>query len=464
VIQLRPYQKQLITDIRTALKKNRSVLCQAPTGAGKTALAAYMILNAASKGKIVYFICHRAELLDQTAKTFTKVCINYFSFIASGYSYDARCPIQICSMQTLQNRLNHIIPDLVILDESHHVAAKGWAKVKQHFGKSFWVGLSATPQRLDGKGLDAYFNYMVCGPTVEWLIANGYLSDYDLYCPNTPDLTGVHIRMGDYDKGELDTAVKKSSITGDIIKHWKKYAQGKKTLGFAHSIEYSKFLTQQFCDAGVRATHLDGSTEGSHRRDVAKAFANGEYDIIFNVDLFGEGYDLSSQANTDVTVDAIIQARPTKSVALHLQQVGRALRPKADGSKAIILDHAGNCLRHGLPDDVREWSLEGSKHRDKKEDSEETINIRVCKRCFAVHRFAPICPYCHYEYEVKARKIIESEGELVQIDKEALRRRQKHEQAQAGSLEQLIELGKQRGYKYPAQWAAKVYSARRVRK
>ena len=462
MIILRDYQKRLISSIRNELKKNHSVLCQAPTGSGKTALAAYMILNAAKRGKVVYFICHRQELIDQTAKTFNKVGINYFSYIASGYSHDAKSPIQICSIQTLVRRLGNVKPDLVILDECHHVAAKGWAKVKSYYKKSFWVGLSATPTRLDGAGLDIYFESMVQGENVEWLIANGFLSDYDLYCPNSPDLTGIHTRMGDYAQDELSTVMKKPSITGDIIKHWRKYAEGKKTLGFACSVEHSKYLTSQFVEAGIKAVHLDGTTDRGERVATAVQFAKGEIDILFNVDLFSEGYDLSSQANTDVTVDCVIQARPTKSLALHLQQVGRALRPKSDGSKAIILDHAGNCLKHGLPDDIREWSLKGNKGSKKAKQEEADVNIRVCKSCFAVHRFSPKCPYCGYEYEVKARKIVEADGELVQIDKEALRRRQAHQQAQAGSLDQLIQLGKSRGYKYPTQWAAKVFSARRI--
>lgn len=462
MIILRDYQKELIINIRTALKKNRSVLVQSPTGSGKTAVAAYMILNAARKGKIVYFICHRQELIDQTAKTFRKVGINYFSYIANGYSYDARSPIQICSMQTLKNRLNHIIPDLVVLDEAHHVAAPGWAKVKEHFSKSFWVGLSATPIRLDGSGLDAYFDDMVQGKSVAWLIEHGFLSDYNIYCPNRPDLSGVHVKMGDYVKDELNKVMNKPSITGDIIKHWKKYAEGKRTIAFTYSIDHSKYMAEQFNLAGIKAIHLDAKSEPQERRNAAKSFACGEFDVIFNVDLFGEGYDLSAQADMDVTVEAIIQARPTKSVALHLQQIGRALRPK-NGAQAIILDHAGNCLQHGLPDDEREWSLAGNKGNKSKQKDEDDINIRVCKSCFAVHRFAPKCPYCGYEYEIKARKVVESDGELVQIDKEALRKKMRHEQAQAGSLEQLIALGESRGYKYPTQWAAKVYSGRRVR-
>jgi superfamily II DNA or RNA helicase len=419
-----------------------------------------MSKSASEKKNRIYFICHRQELVDQTAKTFRKFGLE-FGFIAAGWPINFEALIQICSIDTLKNRLDKIpYPSVCIWDEAHHVAAGGWATVKGHFHKAKHIGLSATPERLDGKGLADYFEYMVLGPTVTWLIDEGYLSDYTLYSgAQSPDMSHVHTKMGDFVKSETEFIMDNSQITGGIIRHWKKNALGKRTIGFAVSIAHSNHIVEQFKQAGIRAIHLDGKSTSIERRAVAKSFANGDLDVLWNVGLFGEGYDLSAQADTDVTVDCVIDAAPTQSLAAYLQRVGRALRPKSDKSKAILLDHADNWKRHGLPDDERNWLLEGDKNRRKKSE-EASILTRQCKQCYAIHKPAASCPECGYVYVIQSRDIEEVEADMVEVNKEIARKEHKREQGAAQSLDDLIALGEKRGYKNAIGWASHIYTAR----
>ena len=205
------------------------------------------------------------------------------------------------------------------------------------------------------------------------------------------------------------------------------------------------------------AVHLDATMKKTDRKAASRAFADGQIDVLWNVDLFGEGYDLAAQAGRDVTVEAVILARPTQSVGLHRQQVGRALRRK--DQPAVILDHSGNTLRHGLPCDEIEWSL-ADRQKKKKGDEEAAIAIRQCPKCFTVHRPAPRCTFCGHVYEIRQREIDVIEDDLAEVDVATLRRNRLREQSGAHTLEDLIELGRRRNYKHPEKWAAHLMTAR----
>jgi superfamily II DNA or RNA helicase len=458
VIQLRPYQSQIIDDARQALRRGPSVLIQLATGGGKTALAAFMLGTSRSKGRRSWFIAHRDFLLEQTAATFDKVGIPY-GFIAAGRPFNPACQVQIVSIGTAARRLDRLqAPDVIVWDECHHIGAATYEKIYRWASGARHIGLSATPTRLDGKGLGAYFQEMVRGPSVAELMAEGYLSRYRAFAPSAPNLAGIHTVAGDYNRGELGAVMDDGQIIGDMVRHYREKADGRLAIYFGVSVDHSKHIAATFAASGIPALHLDASASGLERQRAAIAFARREIRVLANVDLFGEGYDLASQAGTDVAVEAVGLARPTQSLSLHLQQVGRALRPQAEA--AVILDHAGNCMRHGLPDDDREWTLEGRKKSKAAPGSGPPV--RQCKECFAVHSASlDHCPYCGTVYEIVGREVEEVAGDLVEISE-----LQKHhefvarkiEERACKSLQDWQALARKRGHKIG--WAFFMFKAK----
>ncbi len=486
MLKLRDYQEDIINEIReNFIAGHQSVLLQLGTGGGKTSTVVEMIKRALSKGNKSWFLCHRAELVSQASRTMNRMGVSH-GIIAAGSHPNFLKPVQVCSIPTLARRINTVrkIPQLIVYDECHHLPAKNWAKSYEYLknqGCKF-IGLTATPMRLDGKGLNDFFSVMVQGPTVAELIAQGYLSNYRCFAPNKLDLSNIHTKMGDYAKDELSVLMDKPSVTGDIVVHYQRITPGKKALVFAVKIEHSQHIAQAFNDAGIPATHVDGTTPTNERQKAIDDFAKGIIFVLCNVDLFGEGFDIPD-------AEVAILARPTQSLALHLQQVGRVLRPIyqesiapdtpeerlasiAAGPKpyAYILDHAGNCLTHGLPDDEREWTLEGrEKGRGKNKKPEEQVNVRQCPKCYYVQKSElDTCAHCGHVFEKKGRKLEQVDGELRELTREdkiqmaqERTKQLKSEQGQADSLEKLIQLGRTRGYKQPEAWARYVFKGRK---
>lgn len=452
---LRPYQEEMINSTRVALRNHRAVLVQLPTGGGKTAMASYMLGSASSKGHLGWFNVHRRELIDQSVKTFQKVGFPY-GVIAADYSADPMARVQICSVQTLARRIGKIRePRLIVWDECHHIAAGSWSKIFKAFPNAKHVGLSATPARLDGRGLDDHFDEMVCGPTMQELQRQGHLVPFKIYAPGTPDTSGLHTRMGDFNRQETDDLMDQSSIIGNAVKHYQKYAGGERAIVFCVSIKHSEHVVAEYRANGIPAAHVDANTPRHERAQIMEWFRRGDLRVLSNVDLFGEGVDVP-----DCRVVQML--RPTQSLGLYLQQVGRASRPAPGKSHALILDHAGNVMRHGLPDDDREWTLEGREKGTRRQDSADTIPVRQCDSCYYIMpSMVRTCPECGKEFLIEGRQVNEVDGELVEIDPAQLRRERAREQSQARTLDDLIDLGRKRGYKSPEKWAAHVYTARR---
>lgn len=464
---LRDYQVKLIDDTRAALRRSKRVVAQLPTGGGKTALSTEMLKRVISKGARGMFSVHRQELIDQTMRTFAEFDLPY-GVISSGFPEAPREPIQIASIDTLRARLQRnpksiVRPDFLVVDECHHAAAGGWSFVLQHFAGCQIVGLTATPKRLDGRPLRGLFDEMVCGPSTAELIERGYLSRYRPFMPSVPDLGGVVTQMGDYNKRQLGGAMDKPAITGDAISHYLRLASGRRALAFCVSIDHSKHVVQQFREAGVVAYHLDGETNRGERREAIAAFRRGDIKVLSNVDLFGEGFDVPA-------AEVSIMLRPTKSLSLYLQQCGRVLRPLEGKAPAILLDHAGNIARHGLPCDEREWTLDGEVKTKKKPGE---VSVKNCPRCFFVHPIGrPKCPECGFVYTKQGRDVEQKDGvlnEVVDVDERRaeqlkLALEKKGENARARSLEDLINLGRARGYREPEKWAAHLMTARGMNK
>lgn len=464
--ELRPYQNTLLDRVRLEMQAGaRSIIAQMPTGAGKTACAIKMLGTSAERGMRSLFIVHRRELIRQTIRAFADVGIQH-GVVNAGYMEDRRHLIQAASIQTYTRRLARFEkPALVVWDECHHIAAGSWAAVYDAFPGAYHIGLTATPKRLDGTGLGRWFKSMVNGPSVSWLIEHGYLSSYRLFsAPEMISVAGVKSKMGDYDKAQLSAAADRPRITGNAVSEYQRHCSGKRALAFCVTIEHSKHVASEFNAAGIPAAHVDGETPKEQRDEAIERFERGDILVLCNVDLFGEGVDIPA-------VEAVIILRPSESEALYLQWIGRSLRPSPGKEYAVILDHAGNYLRHGLPDQDREWSLEDRKKNNSDDDATVRAPVKTCDWCSAVSPAAcSKCKVCGFDFETNSggQQIEYVAGNLVEVDVTRklppAAKTDYMEQGRAESLEALTELGRRRGYKQPYEWAKFVFDARERRK
>lgn len=455
-IELRPYQERFVADLRAAYAKGaRALLGVAPTGSGKTVMFSYMASEAIRRGRRVGVMAHRIELLDQIGATLHDFDVPH-GFVSPGRSPDPFAPVQVCSVFSVARRIERYARrpfDFLIVDEAHHAAGGStWHQVIGVHRNARVLGVTATPMRLSGEPVADAFDAMVVGPTTGELIELGALARYRAFAPTTPELDGVHRRMGDFVRPELDTAMDRPTITGDAVTHYLRLARGKRALAFCVSIAHAEHVAAQFIAAGVSAASLDGHMERGERRETIRRFVDGETLVLTSCDLVSEGFDLPA-------IEAVILLRPTQSLALHLQQIGRGLRPYPGKETALILDHAGNLMRHGLPDEPREWTLQG-RGKDAAKPGETAIPVRTCASCFGVFRPAPACPHCGAPVMVEGRRVEEIEGELAEVDIEVLRRAKRAEQGRAQTFEQLVALGRARGYRAPEGWARHMLAAR----
>jgi len=345
---------------------NRAIIARAATGFGKTVVASYVANRTEARGQRVMMSVHRRALLTQTSKTFNKFNV-YYGYIAAGMPRDPFAPVQLASIDTLKNCYEDIsfVPDIFFVDEAHLSLAEGWMEVLEYFKSKGTkiIGLTATPEVMGDKSFTPFYTDIVCSPSEKWLMNNinprtgkTYLSGYDLYVAQPPELEGVG-HSDDYIKKQLSAWLRESSIVGDSAESWDSLARGKRTIAFRVSIEDSIDATEKFNAMGIRSEHLDADTPEHARRDIIERFAYGETDVLSNCNIFSEGFDLSAQVDMDVPIEAVILECPTLSFSKHAQQAGRSFRPKF--GNAILLDHVGNTYRHGLPDVEHVWTLDG---------------------------------------------------------------------------------------------------------
>lgn len=427
---------------------------------GKTALTAAMLKSAAEKNKRSIFIVHRRELIKQSVLAFDSAGVS-FGIIANGFAEQPEPLVQIASVLSLASRLRRAkAPDLIVWDECHHLGASSWKHIYNSFPNAFHIGLTATPARTDGQGLGDFFQKIIHGPAVTDLISQGYLCPFRIFAPSSPDLSKTHLSMGDFMKSEIADAMNKPTITGSAITEYKRHAMGKRNVVFCVSIEHARAVSDQFNLAGIPARQVDSTCDFAHRDESIRMLADGKLKVLTNCDLFGEGFDLPN-------IDVVTLLRPTMSLGLHLQQIGRVLRPAPGKSEALILDHASNTERHGFPDEIRDWSLDGI---PKKSKQDKSPSVRVCPVCFAAQFSGlAVCKQCDTPFKPQPREVKEADGDLSELTREQInlkreRRARKFEQHQQQTMEDLIELGKKRGYKHPYRWAHAVHQSRQRKK
>jgi len=304
---------------------------------------------------------------------------------------------QIGMVQTITRKVEKLEkPGLIIVEEGHHGGASSYKKILSYFSDVPSISITATPTRLQGGGLGDVNDKLVIGVSTKWLIANEYLAPFDYYAPTLADLSGLHVKHGEFVTEEIVSKLNKPAIYGDVIKYYRQLSDGKQAICYCASVEHSKTMSIEFNYAGIKSAHLDGTTPDEERKKIVADFRSGEIKIICNCEILGEGFDVPD-CNTSILL------RPTKSMVLYIQQSMRCLR-YLPGKRAVIIDHVGNVFRFGLPDDDREWSLEP---KVKKEAAPSEVQVRQCPLCFYTHETAPICPHCGYVYPIKERTIEE---------------------------------------------------------
>lgn len=443
----------------------RNVLLVSPVGSGKSVMLSHIVHSAYTKGNPVLILTHREELLEQLSNHLNSFDVTHGT-IRAGRDIDSSQLVQVASVRTLVGRPIDAIkpPSLIVIDEAHHaIPRSSFGQCILRYPKAARLGVTATPRRLSGEPLSDLFDCMIEGPNTRDLIDMGNLSNYRLFIPSTINTDGVKSMHGDFLKSQLEVRCLDSTIIGDAVEQYVKRCKGSRAVVFCLSVEAAKKTAQHFASAGFPTSHLDGGMSKEERHSVVSGFKEGRVKILTSCEIISEGFDLPS-------IECAILLRPTQSLSLFIQQCGRALRTFPGKEYAVILDHAGNTMRHGFPCEPREWSL-GRYDSKILGNKEKEISIKICTQCFAaIKSGSTSCQYCGFIFPVKPRKLRQEDGDLQEINPRADAERKlqaKKEQAarlleqrSASSLEDLVLLGKSRGYRYPERWASHIFHAR----
>ncbi len=460
--KLRPYQDRVIARVADEIAAgHRRVLLVAATGSGKTVIAGEIIDRATARGERVLFLAHRRELITQASQKLHAVGIDA-GIIQAGFPMRLGQPVQVASIQTLHARairgkaIELPQADLVIVDEAHHCRARTYRNLIAAYPSAIIIGLTATPCRGDGRGLGNVFDALVECPPVQELIDAGYLVPTRVYAPSRPDLKGVKVERGDYAEGQLAKRMDDAKLIGDIVEHWLRLAEGRKTVVFATGVAHSVHLRDEFRRAGVVAEHIDGSTPTEERDAILKSLSRGAVDVVTNCMVLTEGWDQPD-------VSCLVLARPTKHAGLFRQMIGRVLRPAPGKVDALVLDHAGAVFEHGFVEEPVRWTLDEDKrainpvHASRSEH--RAPSLTTCPHCHAIRLEGHPCTICGWRPQPKPRAIDTAAGELGQVDR-ALRTRN-HEwsyEEKARFHRQLLYIARERGRKDG--WAAHSYKSK----
>ena len=460
--ELRDYQDKIVHDTRSMLREgHRSVVLVSPTGSGKGVLLPFIAHGLVKNGKRVLIMAHRQNLVDQLEKAVSQFGVA-FSRIRGNQRVRYNCMIGMT--QSVVSRLDKIpAPDYILTDEGHHGTSPTNRKIYDYFPNATRLFLTATPIGADGEGLSSVASAMVLGPAVKWLIEQEHLARYTYIKPkNNIDISRIKFKgNGDVNEKSAADEIKRSFHVGDAVEKYLEWMKGKPCIVFCSGIKHAEEVAEAYCAAGIKASAISGTMKRSEIKKLIEGLSNGSVEVLCSADLIGEGTDIPC-------LQGIQMLRPTKSIVIFLQQCGRALRPKPDGSYAIIIDHVGNNVDLGFPCDERDWSLEG---KPKKE-----VPIKTCERCsrsFHAHEAREeagkacgddVCPLKSFEHVAKprevVREVIDDEMEVINDPWEwaggiqpaqAFGEELQALIAKADTEEKLKQIARARGYK-PAWW------------
>ena len=442
---LRPYQQSLVAETYAQWDRGvQFVAMVSATGSGKSMTLTAIVRSERDRGQYVLVLAHRQELITQLSDTMGRMEIRHQIIAANkvvrfaakqsmenhGVNYvDPTARVMVASVQSMRAEKVAELAKLgnkltVVQDEFHHATKKSktWGGVLTPLLNAGARGLgpTATPCRADGQGLsretDGYADVIVEGPSMRWLIDNGYLSQYKIYCPPTDlrlDNVETSKTTGDYKEKELKAEIGRSHIVGDIVSHYLKICPGKRGITFTVGVDTAEEVAEEYRKRGVPAIALSGRNADEERVQAIRDLKSGKILQIVNDSLIGEGVDIPA-------VEVVSFARPTQSYALYAQMFGRALRPFEGKSHAIIIDAVSNVMRHGLPDAPREWSLD---RRERRTGKSEPSTVRVCTACAAVYeRFRDACPDCGEPVPKPAQRSGPEyvDGDLYELDPDVL--------------------------------------------
>lgn len=459
--QLFDFQRENVQSIRERYRSgDGAVLYQLSTGGGKTYTFCYIAEAAAKLGNRVWILVHRAELIRQTSESLRVIGVHH-GIIAPGFTPDPFANIQVCSVQTLVRRLGKLLPPhLIIVDECHHTIAATYAKILAFYSKARVLGVTATPVRMDGQGLGrhcgGHYDSMVNGPPFSALVAMKRLCMPRIFAPPIGvDFGGLHKRYGDFIKDEVASAMDKPVITGCAVEHYNRISPNVPAIAFCASVAHAENVAEEFRRKGFQAASIDGKMDDTNRKRRISDLGNGGLHVLTSCDLISEGTDVP-------VVGTAILLRPSASLSMVLQQIGRAARV-ADGKTHFnVIDHVANTERHelqglGRPEWDIDWTLDGEVKKNKK-NSATGPGFKQCPKCYSVHAPAPACPICHHAYESNARELEQVDGSLKEIDPATLERLQKietsrerfsrlNEERACKSYQDFLTLARRRGHK-----------------
>jgi superfamily II DNA or RNA helicase len=414
---LRPYQADAVERIERAYRdRKKGPILQMATGAGKTVIGGEVIRREVASGRSCLFLAPRRELVYQASASLARAGVEHGIHMAGREDLeDAWAPVTVASIDTViarvlkRGRRPFVEPELIIVDEAHLSITKRRQEMLSLWPDARLLGLTATPGRKDGRALGLLYDDLIEPITVAELTDQGYLVPARYFSLSAPDLRRVETVAGDYHQRQLDHAVNQPGLVADIVGTWLERAGGRRTVVFCTSIAHSIALAESFQRAGVAAEHVDANTLMAERADIFARFTAGQTQVLCNCFLAAYGFDLPDLA-------CVVLARPTKSLVLYLQMLGRGLRPAEGKSDCLVLDHSGAVHHHGFAADERHWTLQGKRALEDPPSRDPAERGQIeCEECLAVFAGSRTCPECGWELRPKGRIVHTLDGELVEI-------------------------------------------------